>query len=154
MLARRISDDIMRAIRDLFIVFLKGLFHFYPRLPFILIFCFYEFNIDGWFVFSFKNFWPFYETNVFGIIENLFSSDIHEIIVRLESIEIKMVNIFISIIISIGRAFYCHFLTKERRNKLSRDCCFSCPKISSEKYPIPYLRKDRKRREIFFCENI
>ena len=75
--------------------------------PLIFLIRFQYLNIYGRIISPYEQFRPFDETDVFWIIKYFLTSDIHEIIVRLETIEIEMIDILsIFIIIYICRAFY------------------------------------------------
>lgn len=117
---------------------------FYPHLALVFFLCFPYLHIYRRTVFSNQEFRPLDEADIFRIVEYLLASDIHEIIVRLESIEIEMIDILpVFIIVHVGRTLHGCFDSKQERYEMFGNSRLPSPEIPTEKDPISLFRGDR-----------
>ena len=123
--------------------------HLHSHLSFVCSVGFQEFYVDCWAISTKEKFWPFDEADIGRIIEYLFSSYIHKIIIRLQAIEIKMIDIgTIFMVVGVCRTLHGYFLTQMDRDEIFGECRFSGSEVSSQKYPIPDLWYYRNRSKV------
>ena len=99
-----------------------------------------------------ENLGPFDQTNIVWISENIFSTNEKEVDERLESIEIKMIDVIsILLIIYIGwTSDYERWIMQVISHECSYECTFPSTKISQEKYLLPRNKREKKFRNSIF----
>lgn len=102
-----------------------------------------------------ENLWPFYETDIVRVIDDILATDEVKIFERFESIEIKMIDIFsVFLIVRIGRTADDEgIIMKMRSEQVTDKSTLATSKITYEKYSISRMKGKNPFRECYF-ENI